>query len=376
MTADWFGGQLEAIHGLLRAHFPGVERVAVALYDPQTDKLKTFVHSTEGESPLVHYEARLAEVPSLADLARSGRSRVIDDLLAVRGSSREHARRLLEAGYQSSYTMPVREGGRLFGFLFFDSKLPHYFTPWAVERLAVFGHLLAVILVQSVTPARMLHSALRVASRLTHYRDPETGAHLDRMSRYARLIARSLAPQYGLSDEFVEFLFLFAPAHDVGKIAVPDRILLKQGPLLEEEFETMKTHVTKGAEIVDGIVRDLGLGAFPHIEVLRNVVLFHHEAIDGSGYPEGRAGSQIPVEARMVTVADVFDALTSERPYKAAWSREAALGYLRERMGTKFDAACVSVLLTHTREVEEIGLQFRDDEGSGHQSRAGYTLDL
>jgi HD-GYP domain-containing protein (c-di-GMP phosphodiesterase class II) len=179
-----------------------------------------------------------------------------------------------------------------------------------------------------------------------------------------------------MSDELVEFLFLFAPAHDVGKIAIPDTILLKKGRLLHEEFEVMKTHVTKGAEIVDGIVRDLGLGALPHIDVLRNVVLYHHEAIDGSGYPEGRSGAGIPVEARIVAVADVFDALTSQRPYKAAWTVDAALGYLNERAGTKFDAACVSILHTRLPEVERIRLRFRDDEGVGYQSREGYTLDL
>lgn len=376
MTADWLGRQLEEIHGHLRTHFPGVERLAVALYEPKTDQLRTFVHSTAGESPLVHYEARLAEIPSLGELALSGRSRVIDDLQVLRTSPHEHTRRLLETGYRSSYTMPVRANGRLFGFLFFDSKQRQYFTPPTVERLAVFGHLLALILLHSVTPVQMLHSAVRVASRLTHYRDPETGAHLDRMSHYARLIAQALAPQHDLSDEFIELLFLFAPAHDIGKIAVPDSILLKRGRLLEEEFETMKTHVTKGAEIVDGIVRDLGQGAFPHVEILRNVVLSHHEAMDGSGYPEGLAGSRIPVEARIVAVADVFDALTSERPYKAAWTREAALSYLSEGMGTKFDAACVSVLLTRAHQVEEIRLRFRDDEGPGYQSREGYTLDL
>jgi HD-GYP domain-containing protein (c-di-GMP phosphodiesterase class II) len=373
LTTDWVGPQLSQIHGYVRSHFPGVERLAVAIYEPKTDKLKTFVHSSAGESPLVHYEALLSEVPSLGDLSRSGRDRVIADLSVFKDSPHEHTRRLIESGYQSSYTIPVRTDGRLFGFLFFDSKQRAYFTPLTVERLAVFGHLLAMIMINSLTPARMLHSALRVASRLTHYRDPETGAHLDRMSHYTRLIAQGLAPQQGMSDEFVEFLFLFAPVHDIGKIAVPDTILLKPGRLLPEEFEVMKTHVTKGAEIVDGIVRDLGLGAFPHIDILRNVVLFHHEAIDGSGYPEGRSGTRIPVEARIVAVADVFDALTSERPYKAAWSQDAALGYLKERAGSKFDAACVSALLER---LPEIRLRFRDDEGAGYQSREGYTLDL
>jgi HD-GYP domain-containing protein (c-di-GMP phosphodiesterase class II) len=301
---------------------------------------------------------------------------VIGDLSQLQGSPHEHTRRLIQGGYQSSYTVPVHADGRLFGFLFFDSKQPGYFTPLTVERLAVFSHVLRMTLVQSLAPVRMLHSALRIASRLTHYRDPDTGSHLERMSQYARLIARTLAAQEGLSDEFVEFLYLFAPAHDIGKIAIPDTILLKPGRLQDQEFEVMKTHVTKGAEIVDGIVRELGLGALPHVDVLRNVVLFHHEAVDGSGYPESRAGQDIPVEARIVAVADVFDALTSERPYKPAWSQDAALSYLRERAGTKFDAACVSAVLAGLPQIEEVRGRFRDDEGASFQSREGYTPEL
>jgi len=376
LTADWVGQQLSQVHGYLRGHFPGIERLAIALYEPETGKLKTFAHSTAGEAPLAAYEAPLSGSPSLDELARSGRDRVIGDLSQLQASPHEHTRRLVESGYQSSYTVPVQADGRLFGFLFFDSKQRGYFTPLTVERLAVFSHLLRMTLVHSLTPIRMLHSALRITARLTHYRDPETGAHLERMSQYARLVARAIAAEERLSDEFVEFLYLFAPAHDIGKIAIPDAILLKKGRLQVQEFEVMKAHVTKGAEIVDGIVHELGLGALPHVDVLRNVVLFHHEAIDGSGYPEARSGSGIPVEARIVAVADVFDALTSERPYKPAWSQDAALRYLRERSGTKFDAGCVEAVVARLPEIEQIRRRFRDDESAGYQSREGYTLDL
>ena len=375
-ATDWVERQLIEIHGCLRQYFPALGRLAIALYDPKTDKLKTFAHSTTGGTPLAQYEAVLAEVPSLGALARTGRHRVVRDLSVFNGSPHEHSRRLLEDGYRSSYTLPVRADGRLLGFLFFDSKRRDYFTPLAVERLAVFGHLIALLVVQSLTPVRMLRSALSVASKLTHYRDPETGAHLERMSRYTRLIARVLAPREKLSDEFVEFLFLFAPTHDIGKIAIPDSILLKRGRLTAAEFEVMKTHVTKGAEIVDGIVQDLGLEALPHAGILRNVVLCHHEAVDGSGYPQGLGGDRIPVEARIVAVADVFDALTSERPYKPAWRPAYAHAYLREGAGTKFDAACVAVLEKHAAEVEEIRSGFEDSESASQQSREGYTLDL
>jgi two-component system response regulator RpfG len=237
------------------------------------------------------------------------------------------------------------------------------------------AELLALAIVHAAAPARILDAALRVASRLTHYRDPETRSHLERMAHYAQLIAHGLAAGERLSDEFLAFLLLFAPIHDIGKIAIPDTILLKRGPLSARELAVMRTHVTKGAEIVDGILFELGLKALPQAQMLRNVVLFHHEAVDGSGYPEGRRRGAIPLEARIVTVADVFDALTSERPYKAAWPAPEALSYLERRAGTKFDARCVEVLGEDLEQALEIRARFKDKAGE-LQSREGYTAEL
>lgn len=367
--------EIADVHVCLRRQFPGIERVAAAVYDPATDILKTFAHSTDGGSPLALYEAPLSDTPSLAGLAHSGRDRVVDDLMTLALSPHEHTRRLIEKGYRSSYTMPLFDSGRLFGFLFFDSRQPGYFRPLIVEHLAIFARLLTLVLAQGLIQARLLESALRVAARLTHYRDPETRGHLDRMAQCSRLIARALAPRKGLSDEFVESTLRFAPMHDIGKIAVPDAILLKQGPLTEPEFEVMKSHVLKGVEIVDGILAELDLGAIGHLDMLRNVVHFHHEAVDGSGYPQGRRGSEIPIEARIVKVADVFDALTSRRPYKAAWPVDDALRYLTERAGGQFDADCVSALAAHADEAASLLLRFTDPSDV-EQSREGYSLDL
>lgn len=368
--------QIESLHRNLLREIPGIDRIAAALYDPKTDALKTFVHSTDGESPLVHYDALMADVPSLGEVARQGRDRVIDDLSVFAGSDHEHSRRLLELGYRSSYTVPFFDNGVLAGFLFFDARKPAHFTTSVVEKLRVYGQLIALIFLHGLTSLRTLGAAVRVASRVTHERDPETGAHLDRMSRYARLVARRLAVDGGLTDEFVEYLFLFSPLHDIGKVAIPDRILLKKGRLDDEEFDLMKTHVRKGASIVDDILGELGLESFPKALVLRNLVLRHHEAIDGSGYPDGLCGDAIPIEARIVAVADVFDALTSVRPYKEAWSPGDAFGYLHERAGRQFDRDCVSALQAEAVAAEGIRLRFPDEGRWGRQSREGYTPDL
>ena len=166
--------------------------------------------------------------------------------------------------------------------------------------------------------------------RAAEFRDPETGAHLQRMSQYAYLVAREL----GLPEERRQAILRAAPMHDIGKLGTPDRILLKPGRLSEEEFEIMKQHASYGFEII----RHSGS---PMVQEAATIALTHHEKWDGSGYPHGLAGTAIPIEGRIVAVADVFDALTSARPYKPAWDLERASSLLRDQAGRHFDPDCV-----------------------------------
>jgi HD-GYP domain-containing protein (c-di-GMP phosphodiesterase class II) len=350
--------QLHAIHLGLKSEMPRIDRVAVAIYDSRTDNLKTFVHSTNGDTPFIHREEKLSDVPSLAMLARAGDDRVVQDLKAPGRLAGQHDRQLLVSGYRSSYTRPFYDRGRLYGFLFFDSMERAYFTPTLVRHLSLYSNLISLMIVNALAPANELRSAAEVAREMSRMRDVETGAHLERMARYARLIANALAEQHSLEDEAVEFVFQFAPLHDVGKIGIPDTILLKPGPLTPDEFEIMKSHVSRGVHLVDTMANSFGIRSEPYIDVLRNIVEFHHEAVDGSGYPEGRRGSDIPLEARIVTVADVFDALTSTRPYKEAWPNDRALQFLGDRSGQLFDPECVDALIGQIAQVEQIQARF------------------
>jgi HD-GYP domain-containing protein (c-di-GMP phosphodiesterase class II) len=206
-----------------------------------------------------------------------------------------------------------------------------------------------------------LQAAVDTARDITHHRDNETGSHLDRMSRYSRLIAEELAPRYDFSDEYVERIFLFSPLHDIGKIAIPDEILLKPGQLDEQEYEIMKSHALKGREIIDGMLEHFGIASLDHSNMLRNIAQYHHEAMNGMGYPEGLQGEAIPIEARIIAVADIFDALTSRRPYKAAWDNDRAFALLQELSGVTLDADCVNALFAHRKRVEQIQQRFRED---------------
>ena len=354
--------QLQEIHQNLKAELAGIGGIAVAIYDEQTDVLRTFVHSSEGEPPFSHYEARLEQVPSLRELAQSGNFRIIDDLQELEECGGWHIHRLLRTGYRSSYTAPFYDHGRLFGFLFFDSREPCYFSERVMRHLLLYSHLISLLIIHEVSRVSAIRSAIDVARKMSLTHNEETGSHLDRMAHYARMITQALAdrhPAYKISDEFVEFVFLYAPLHDVGKIAVPEHILLKPDKLSAEEFEVMKKHVVAGMEIVESIARGFHVGSGQHVEVLRNIVRYHHEAYDGSGYLSGRSGNEIPLEARIVTVADVFDALTTRRCYKDAWSNDEAFELMDVLAGRRFDPDCVAALCAHRSKVEEIQHQFR-----------------
>jgi putative two-component system response regulator len=194
----------------------------------------------------------------------------------------------------------------------------------------------------AIIAAREKEAILRL-SRAAEYRDPETGMHLLRMSNYTRIVAAGL----GLPVAEQKQLMAAAPMHDVGKVGTPDHILLKPGRLTPEEFEIMKQHATIGYEILRDSVSTL-------LQNAAVVALTHHEKFDGSGYPRGLAGEAIPLYGRIVAVADVFDALTSERPYKKAWTLDAAVAFLKEGAGSHFDPACVEAFLANWDEVVEI----------------------
>ena len=354
--------KLERIHDHLRQSLPFIDRIAVASYEPLTDNLKTFLHSSDGEAPLSFYESKLSASSSLTEIATSRRPRVINDMdVLSQDLVREHSRRVRSSGYGASYTMPVAHNGALYGFLFFNSRQKWVFDAQALHHLNMVGHQLSLVVVNELACLRTLMASVRTVTQIAQIRDFETGAHLERMAHYSRIIAQEVAPRFKLDDAFVEYLYLFAPLHDIGKVAVPDSLLLKPGRLEPEEFVQIQQHTVKGRQIVDSMLENFGIQGMQRSEMLRNIVLHHHESLDGSGYPRGLRGDDIPVEARIVAVADVFDALTSERPYKEAWSNDQAFSMLAEMAGRKFDHDCVDALLRNRSEIDRIQGQFAED---------------
>lgn len=353
------GARLQGLHDRLLEIAPDVERVACALYDSEDDLLKTFIHSTRNGEALQSHQYRLSDSESLSYLARTRELRLLTGIPDLLEPTTAHSAYVLGEGFQSSFTVPMYHQGDFLGFVFFDSRKGDTFTPALQRELVLNANLITLALENELMAIRTILGTVSIARDFAEFRDFETGAHLQRMARYARVIAKEVARTAGRDDEFVEQLYLYAPLHDIGKIAIPDRILLKPGKLDPDEWEIMKTHTTRGREMIDKITHDLRVEGLPNDQMLKNIVELHHEAMDGSGYPHGLSGEEIPLEARIVSVADVFDALVSDRPYKAPWTVDAAITELERMVATgKLDPVCVAAARTCQTELEDVVQRF------------------
>jgi len=355
--------KLVKAHESLKEVLPFIARISVTIYDTQTRTLRTFLDSNgEDESPLTNYQTALDNAPSLKAILDKGLPRVINNMLTFEDGKHEHTKRIGRSGYAASYTLPMFDEGDFIGFIFFNSYETDVFNEKVLHELDLYGHIISLVVIKELSVINVLNAAVKTTGHITHLRDPETGSHLDRMSRYSRLIASMLANEYELDDDYIEHVFMYSPLHDIGKVVIPDSILLKPGPLTPEEMRTMKTHAVKGREMIDTLVNNFELHDIGSIDILRNIAEFHHEAVNGSGYPHGKSSNDIPLEARIVAVADVFDALTSRRPYKDAWSNEDAINKLKELSGETLDQDCVTALINSMDKVEEIQKQFREKQ--------------
>lgn len=210
---------------------------------------------------------------------------------------------------------------------------------------------------------------------ISEYRDPETGGHIKRTKNYVRTLAEKLRliPKYSeqLSDEVISQLYNSAPLHDIGKVGIRDEILLKEGKLTSEEYNEMKTHAVIGFSALQSASFRLGNNSFLKyaMELARN----HHEKWDGTGYPDGLSGEEIPLSARIMAVADVYDALISKRTYKPAFSHEKAVSLIREARGTHLDPEIVDVFLKYNEEFRCIATEYADfQEGQPAEQISGF----
>ena len=223
-NGETIGDRLAALHDEMQLDplLAGIGRVAAALYEPTRELVKTFIHATDGGNPLGSVAMPLAQTPMLRRILEEGKARVFDDIEATPGANGEVSRSLLRGGFHSRLVAPIIHQGAPFGVLFFNAHDRGYFTPQVLTALRPHMRAISMMLIHQRAMVRTMLAAVRTARTIGHHRDEETGEHLERMARYAQLIAERLAKSHGLSDEFIEYLFQYAPLHDIGKVAVPD----------------------------------------------------------------------------------------------------------------------------------------------------------
>lgn len=203
---------------------------------------------------------------------------------------------------------------------------------------------------------------IRTLAALAETRDPETGEHIQRTQHYVKTLAIRLKshPRFAreLSDEAIDLLYKSAPLHDIGKVGIPDHILLKPGKLTPEEFNEMKKHCVYGWNAIRTALRQLGNNSF--LRYAGEIAFTHHEKWDGSGYPRGLKGEDIPISGRLMALADVYDALTTARVYKPPFPHEKAMEIIRESSGSHFDPAVVAAFLDVADEFQAIAERLRN----------------
>ncbi|MBM4131207.1 HD domain-containing protein [bacterium] len=264
----------------------------------------------------------------------------------------------LAAGVASALVLPIISFRGPVGVFDFSSRKPGAFGPTEIGMCTMLVDQMSyslenIRLVNELSRSR--DAVIRGMALLAEIRDTHIREHLRRMCAYSGHLAELLADRPGYPEatpQFIDTLARAAVLHDVGKVGVPDAILLKPGKLTEDEFEVMKTHTEMGAELLEGLIKDYGRYAM--ITMGAEVARCHHEKWDGSGYPAGLKGREIPLSARIVAIADVYDALTSRRVYKDAWTHEETARVMRQDAGRHFDPELLEIFLARPRELARI----------------------
>jgi len=270
----------------------------------------------------------------------------------------ESTKLLLQEGMKSNLTVPLFLGARCLGFMFLSSKE----TPIYTDAHGELFSFICKLLEKQVFYSYLIQEAISQFGggfvNLVELKDNETGNHVKRVALYARLLAEKL----DLHPKQIRIIYQFSPLHDIGKVAIPDRILQKPGPLSPEEWEIMKRHVTYGEQVLGKLIEQNPKGSLyaQSLTSALHMIADHHERWDGTGYPRGKKNEEISLEGRILSLADTFDALTTVRPYKPAFSFEQSLRILEQNKERQFDPHLVDVFISLRKEIERIYENLKD----------------
>lgn len=304
---------------------------------------------------------------SLGQLIITGEARIINDLEEYTAGRplKPYNDALLKAGIKASITLPLKVSGEPVGLIFFSSSRKNVYNAGHLNFLKTLVNSIAISFNQNIFINDILYSSILALAKLAEARDEDTGEHLIRMKKYSRLITELLYENKLYTNEitleFIENVERFSPLHDIGKVGIRDGVLLKPGKLTAQEFDEMKKHAIYGAEVLRSAENNMRKSGKSLFGMGLEIAEGHHERWDGSGYPYGKKGQEIPLSARIVAVADVFDALTSKRPYKEAYSLEASYEILKEGRGKHFDPAIIDIFMANEKKIERLYSSLRSE---------------
>lgn len=354
--------KLQACFALLQDISSDISRLGVVIYDPETELLRTLHKFEQGcQAPeLDSYQLKLCYSQTLTQLSKGHSPRVVNDLQKIYDDNSHHGRVLKSAGYRSSYTLPIQIEGQFWGFVFVNGSKTDVFQDAVLKSVMHLSFFISQLVYSEIKHNLTFRSAIQTVLRMGHIKDPETQGHLKRMSLYSELIANELAQKYHRPAYFALQVKMYAPLHDIGKYRVPEVILFSDKRFTDVERYEMNKHPQYGLELIEDMQREFGFSDSDDMNILKNIIIYHHERVDGMGYPTKLHGDEIPLEARIVAVSDVFDALMSERPYKKPWSLSDVLSFLNENKGKMFDHECIQALINNIDQVKYIHQTYHD----------------
>jgi len=357
--------QIRDLHTQIREAIPQIDRISFILYDTHLDMLRTYAASEITEVSSDDYQQYyFSECAQLKEAAELNTSHVIESMAELTLAPQpQHTKWLLDQGYQSTYFVPSYHHQQFIGFISFNSFKPHVFNIEVQQLLQPFCEEISHTINTEYSVINAILSSAALAREVYPGSKQDSDKHISRVSLFTHLIAKNLAYTQCFGDEMVEYIHLFSRLHDIGKLTIPDAILLKPTSLTPDERKIMQSHIDKGLIIIEKILADLGSPKHACIETLIDIITHHHEFLDGSGYPNGLSGDEIPISARIVAVANVFDALTSHRPYQQAWCVTSALLELEKMVAMgKLDGHCVNVLRDHQEYINQILSQYPEQD--------------
>ncbi|MBA5762986.1 HD domain-containing protein [Vibrio sp. 404] len=353
----------------VRQFYPCLGRISLVTIDG--DCLSTY--HTEDIAPsdqsLEFEEIVIRQGSSIEQIISQSQYRIINNINQL--PDNRHVQMLKTSGYVSSLAYPVVHHDKVISIIFFNSKTPHLFQNNEIKKDFFYvAQIIATLQILVFERQSHFDKLLTIALKIGHERDPETAQHLVRIGRYSEALARLLTKHKPeITTEFIHRIKCYAPFHDIGKYRIPDEVLFSTNTFSSAERAIMNKHTIYGEEIIANVVDMADLTNIPSEEVtfLKNIIRHHHEAFDGTGHPDGLSNVHIPLEARIVTLADVFDALLTKRPYKDPWTLDQVIEFVKAKSGYLFDPLCVQVLLENLDEMMTIRQTFADEPSEEHR---------